>query len=107
MGCGERQGPAEPAPGAEQTGAEQTGAEQQTEPNTPPEPPASGTPCVKAGCSGILCVEEGNEVMSICDFKPEYACYKEARCERQPSGQCGWTETAELQSCIQSARGLQ
>ena len=117
-GCGERQGPVEPTPGTEQTGGEQAGeaqpgeqqpGEPQTEQNAPSEPdkPASGPPCVKSGCSGIICVEQGNEVMSICDFKPEYACYKEARCERQPSGQCGWTETPELQSCIQDARGLQ
>ncbi len=42
--------------------------------------------------------------MSTCEFKPEYACYKSATCERQKSGSCGWTPTAELTKCIEEAQ---
>lgn len=62
--------------------------------------------CVVGGCSGQLCGEAGasDSLISTCEFKEEYACYKKARCERQPTGMCGWTETSELKSCISSAR---
>lgn len=56
-------------------------------------------PCRPSGCSGQLCTDE--EVMSTCEFKAEYACYKAAVCERQASGECGWTMTEELIACLQ------
>jgi hypothetical protein len=31
-----------------------------------------------------------------------YACYRDAACERQPDGACGWTPTAELGACLAS-----
>ncbi len=63
----------------------------------------TGTPevakaCVVSGCSGQICADE--EMMSTCEFREEYACYKNAKCERQTSGKCGWTETAALRTCI-------
>ncbi|MDO8619733.1 MAG: Gmad2 immunoglobulin-like domain-containing protein, partial [bacterium] len=58
--------------------------------------------CVVSGCSGQICGEE--EMMSSCEFKEAYACYKTARCERQTTGTCGWTETAGLKACLDSAR---
>jgi len=33
-------------------------------------------------------------------WKEEYACYKDARCERQSNGTCGWTQTEELNYCL-------
>jgi hypothetical protein len=54
--------------------------------------------CVKTGCSGQICADEN--VFSTCEFRPEYACYREATCERQDDGTCGWTETAELSACL-------
>lgn len=54
--------------------------------------------CVVSGCSGQICGEE--EMMSTCEFREAYGCYKTARCERQTTGMCGWTETAELQACL-------
>jgi eight-cysteine-cluster-containing protein len=58
--------------------------------------------CVKTGCSGTVCVEPGNEVVTTCEMKPEYACYQNATCERQADGTCGWTQSHELTSCLAS-----
>jgi hypothetical protein len=59
-----------------------------------PEP----APCLKTGCSGTVCAEEDR--VTTCEFKPEYACYRDAVCERQPAGECGWTTTPELEACL-------
>jgi len=56
--------------------------------------------CRPTGCSSQVCSEE--DVVTTCEFKPEYACYKEAVCERQADGECGWTETTKLLSCLAS-----
>jgi hypothetical protein len=58
--------------------------------------------CVKGGCSQTLCIEEGEDVMTTCEWRPEYACYQNAQCERQSDGGCGWTQTQELAACIAS-----
>lgn len=59
--------------------------------------------CYIGGCSAQVCSDtEG--VPSNCEYKPEYACYKTATCERQSTGQCGWTETAELNICLNNSR---
>jgi cysteine-rich repeat protein len=63
-------------------------------------------PCEIAGCSGQLCVEVGTEEIGTCEWKNEYACYFNATCERQQSGQCGWTQTTTLQECIRDARTI-
>lgn len=64
--------------------------------------------CIIGGCSGQLCGEaaeaENEGLVSTCEYRPEYACYQSlGRCERQPTGQCGWTQTPELARCIASA----
>jgi hypothetical protein len=46
------------------------------------------TGCFRAGCSGELCATDPN-LASDCLFRPEYACYQNATCERQANGQCG------------------
>lgn len=56
--------------------------------------------CVKTGCSGQVCAD--HDVITTCEFRPEYACYREATCEVQADGQCGWTETAALSACLAS-----
>jgi len=63
-----------------------------------------GNGCAVAGCSMQLCVsvEEAANVVSTCEYKAEYACYKEASCEPQANGKCGWTQTAELKACLQN-----
>jgi len=71
-----------------------------------PKTPSSGqakNDCVKSGCSSQLCIESGHEVITTCDFKPEYACYKTAICTRQPNGQCGFTQTAALVRCLKGS----
>jgi len=58
--------------------------------------------CVPAGCSKQLCVEESiaGDIISTCEYKEVYSCYREASCEKQQSGKCGWTETKELIECV-------
>ncbi len=65
-------------------------------------PVASGG-CYVGGCSSQICSDDPGAI-STCEFKEEYACYKTAKCERQSSGQCGWTDTPELQMCLANAR---
>ncbi len=65
--------------------------------------PAPDAGCHVGGCSGEVCSAEVG-VASGCVWRPEYACYRDARCERQPDGACGWTATPELQACLESAR---
>jgi eight-cysteine-cluster-containing protein len=69
--------------------------------NSPGEPatPAMDD-CIKTGCSGTVCTEPGKEVVTTCEFKPEYACYRDATCARQTDGTCNWTMTAGLNKCL-------
>ena len=55
--------------------------------------------CYISGCSGQVCSDQKN-IITTCEYKEEYACYKAATCERQADGQCGWTETIELKACL-------
>lgn len=55
--------------------------------------------CYVGGCSSQICSDEPG-VMSTCEFRQEYSCYQNARCERQGNGECGWTETSELVACL-------
>jgi hypothetical protein len=54
--------------------------------------------CEKQGCSGQICAD--HSVITTCEFRPEYACYQAATCARQANGQCGWTPSAALTSCL-------
>lgn len=60
-------------------------------------------PCHVGGCSSQVCSEREG-ILTTCEFKAEYACYRSATCERQDSGKCGWTQTDALTSCIESSR---
>ena len=62
--------------------------------NTPP--PAAA--CFTSGCSGQVCAD--HSVITTCEFRPEYACYHAATCERQADGQCGFTPSAALATCL-------
>lgn len=78
--------------------------------------PAPGTPylssngCAVAGCSGQLCISQEEAAagggVSTCEFRSEYACYREASCEPQPNGLCGWTQTTELSQCLANPPSL-
>ena len=64
--------------------------------------PVVSTGCFIGGCSGEICSDQKG-MMSNCIYKAEFACYKNAKCERQSTGQCGWTATPDLKLCIQNA----
>jgi hypothetical protein len=57
--------------------------------------------CKPGGCSGTICTDEEG-MMTTCEWKPEYACYKEAECKRQSDGACGWTQSETLTTCLAS-----
>lgn len=61
--------------------------------------------CVPAGCSGQLCVDadEAGNIVTTCEWREEYGCYDTATCERQTNGECDWTQTPELTSCLGAA----
>ncbi len=71
-----------------------------SEPAPSNEAPAAMNDCIKTGCSGTVCTEPGKDVMTTCEYKAEYGCYKEGVCERQADGSCGWTQTPALQACL-------
>lgn len=54
--------------------------------------------CKITGCSGQICADK--EVVSTCEYLPKYDCYKNASCERQGNGECGWTQTDKLTQCL-------
>jgi hypothetical protein len=66
------------------------------EPTEPPPPPPAN--CFKTGCSGHVCADQ--DVITTCEFRPEYACYQAATCERQPDGRCGFTPSPALSACL-------
>lgn len=55
--------------------------------------------CYVGGCSAQVCSDQP-DMASTCEYRAEYACYKTAKCERQASGQCGWTPTQTLAMCL-------
>ena len=65
---------------------------------------AVGMGCVLGGCSSQICIEEGQDVVTTCEYRTEYACYKTAKCEKQTNGKCGWTLTDELKTCLQNSK---
>lgn len=58
--------------------------------------------CKVTGCSGQVCSDK--DVMTTCEYLAEYGCYRNAKCERQTDGKCGWTETEELTKCLDEKR---
>ena len=61
--------------------------------------------CVPKGCHQELCVDEGVMVKASCATEPyallEESCLTQyAFCERQKSGQCGWSTTDKYNQCM-------
>lgn len=57
--------------------------------------------CKKTGCSGQLCVpSDAKDVITNCEWKSEYSCYQQAKCERLPDGQCGFIKDESFQKCL-------
>lgn len=54
--------------------------------------------CLVTGCSSQICSDQ--EVISTCEYREEYACYKDAVCEVQSNGECGWTLDEKLNECL-------
>ena len=67
--------------------------------------PVTTAACVIGGCSAQLCGEKSDldGMVTSCEYREEYACYKQTKCERQTTGKCGWTETPELTMCLKKA----
>lgn len=67
--------------------------------------------CIVAGCSGQLCISdspEGAGGISTCEWREEYGCYKaHGECVEQQDGQCGWTQTPALLSCLNDPSELE
>jgi hypothetical protein len=60
-----------------------------------------GEGCMIGGCNSEICQNEGEEpAVSICIYDPRYECYNTAICEKQANGNCAWTETEELTTCL-------
>ena len=61
--------------------------------------------CVIGGCSGTICQHKDSEpVMTTCEFKPEYACFKQIECGCIGKS-CMWDKTSDFDSCVEEARG--
>lgn len=74
--------------------------------STPTNPVATATGgCYIGGCSSQICSDQP-DMASTCEYRAEYSCYQTATCERQASGQCGWTQTAALSLCLTSSAGF-
>ncbi len=59
--------------------------------------------CLVTGCSSQVCSDK--PVFTTCEWRPEYACYADATCERQSDGKCGWTMDDDLTTCLGNAGG--
>ncbi len=62
--------------------------------------PVAQDGCHVGGCNNELCDDSSASFVSDCVAKPEHACYRSAYCARQPDGQCGWTKTPKLVTCL-------
>ena len=56
--------------------------------------------CMPTGCSGQICSD--TDVITTCEWRPEYACYRTATCAAQDNNACGWTMNDELKRCLAS-----
>jgi hypothetical protein len=72
------------------------------EPRPSPQLPVASAECRPTGCSAQICSDQ--DVITTCEFRSEYACYQNAKCERQTTGQCGWTQTPALSQCLAQSR---
>lgn len=67
--------------------------------NPGPTRDGGAAPCFRGGCSNQLCSDQPG-LGSTCEWRPEYACYQQAACERQPNGTCGHTPSPTLTACV-------
>ena len=69
---------------------------------SPLEPIVTPKACYVGGCSGQVC-SGGEDVITNCLYQESYACYQQATCERQTTGECGWTQSPTLLACLASS----
>ena len=63
--------------------------------------------CVIGGCNKEVCQNENAEpIITACVYRPEFDCYKNAKCEIQNDGDCGWTKDDELTSCLEENKNI-
>lgn len=66
---------------------------------------ANSLSCKRGGCSGQLCLDSRiQDMVTTCEFKPEYACYQAAECKVQADGNCGFTPSDTLTACLNNAK---
>lgn len=65
--------------------------------------PPGQSECRRTGCSGQICSD--SDIITTCEYRAEFTCFQNARCERQQNGTCGFTQTSELQSCLSASGG--
>jgi hypothetical protein len=59
------------------------------------------TDCVITGCANHLCLDTPIDAPAdSCYQPPQFQCLRYAKCELQPSGRCGWTDTPEYLNCL-------
>jgi len=70
--------------------------------------PTTPKTCYTGGCSGQICGDKSvQDIMTTCEWKEEYACYKEkTTCEVQSDGECGWTDSPEFQMCLNQSASV-
>jgi hypothetical protein len=64
-------------------------------------PPSSE--CRRTGCAGHLCAAQ--EIVTTCEWRPDYACYQQAACAPLPDGSCGFVPSARLSACLAATAG--
>lgn len=60
--------------------------------------------CQVTGCSNHICAD--SEVLTTCEWRPEYDCYKTASCSANTAGECGWVMDDELKKCLSDTSGF-
>lgn len=66
--------------------------------------------CFVGGCSSQICSgsPDAVDMVTTCEFRAEYACYRLTKCERQSeTGKCGWTPTVEFISCLSNPSAIE
>ncbi|RDV36795.1 eight-cysteine-cluster domain-containing protein [Bradymonadaceae bacterium TMQ3] len=67
----------------------------------------SALDCKVGGCSGQLCGSITDDLITTCEYLPEYACYDQEYTSCGCfDGKCGWEQTEALDSCLASGGGL-
>lgn len=76
----------------------------QRPPSASPSPTLTSNGCKVGGCNSEVCAKanEVDQIATDCLWEEKYACYRNARCERQTNGVCDWTQDEELTTCLKT-----